>query len=456
MDGHDAFHSGCVHQNPVYTGPQLAREEHHNPAGTDAHLTREENTYTVELHDDTTDYEPVQPGYMQQNQTFTNAHLTREERQESAYTAVHLTRAENIYTVEPHQGTTDYEPVQPGCVQQNRAYVDEHLTREERQEPAYAAVLFTRAENIYTVEPHDDTTDYEPVQPGCVQQNEAYADEHSTREERHEPAYTAVHITREANIYTVEPHDDNTDYEPVHGQPGCMQQNEAYADEQPTGEELQQPAYADVLFTRAENIYTVEPHQGTTDYEPVQPGCVQQNRAYVDEHLTREERQEPAYTAVHFTRAENIYTVEPHDDNTDYEPVQPGRMQQNEAYADEQPTGEELQQPALAAVLFTRVENIYTVEPHQDTTDYEPVQPGCVQQNRGYVDEHPTREERQEPAYAPVLFTRAENIYTVEPHDDTTDYEVVETGFARVQQNQACTDEQMNREEQQKPPCSDM
>ena len=67
MDGHDAFHLGCVDQNPVNTGLQLAREEHHNPAGTDVHLTREENTYTVELHDDTTDYEPVQPGCVQQN-----------------------------------------------------------------------------------------------------------------------------------------------------------------------------------------------------------------------------------------------------------------------------------------------------------------------------------------------------------------------------------------------------
>ena len=121
--------------------------------------------------------------------------------------------------MEPHQDSADYELVEAGCVQENRAYTDEQLTREEQPEPAYTNVHFTRAENIYSIEPHQDSADYELVEVGCVQENRTYTDEQLTREEQPEPAYTSVHFTRSENVYSIEPHQDSADYELV--EVGC-------------------------------------------------------------------------------------------------------------------------------------------------------------------------------------------------------------------------------------------
>ena len=78
-----------MQQNPDYTGPQLAREEQHNPAGADVCLIREENTYTVEAHQDATDYGVVNTGCVQQNRVHTHVHMTWEQQlQKIVYTDV--------------------------------------------------------------------------------------------------------------------------------------------------------------------------------------------------------------------------------------------------------------------------------------------------------------------------------------------------------------------------------
>ena len=446
------------HRNPLYADVHFRREERHNPAdadvpvageeqpepaNTDVHFTRAENIYSVEPH------QVVEAGCVQENRAYTDGQLTREEQPEPAYINVHFTRAENMPSVEPHQDPPDYEYVEAGCVQENRTYTDEQPTREE-PEAAFTGVHFTRAENINSVEPHQDSADYELVEAGCVQENQAYTDEQLTREEQPEPAYINVHFTRAENMPPVEPHQDPPDYEYVEA--GCVQENRTYTDEQPTREEPE-AAFTGVHFTRAENIYSVEPHQDSADYELVEAGCVQENRAYTDEQLTREEQPEPAYINVHFTRAVNMPSVELHQDPPDYEYVEAGCVQENRTYTDEQPTREE-PEAAFTGVHFTRAENIYSVEPHQDSADYELVEAGCVQENRAYTDEQLTREEQPEPAYINVHFTRAENMPSVEPHQDSADYELVEVGC--VQENRAYTDEQLTMEEQQKAAYTDL
>ena len=454
----NTVHAGWIQQNPVYTSPHLTREEPDNPADADVHPARAENIYSLEPHQGTADNdrEVARTGWLQ-NPLYADVHFRREERHnpadadvpvareeqpEPANTDVHFTRAENIYSVEPHQ------VVEAGCVQENQAYTDEQLTREEQPEPVYTEVCFTRAENITSVEPHQDPPDYEFVDTGSVQENRTYTDEQPTREEP-EPAFTGVHFTRAENIYSVEPHQGSADYELVEA--GCVQENRAYTDEQLTREEQPEPAYTNVHFTRAENIYSIEPHQDSADYELVEVGCVQENRTYTDEQLTREEQPEPAYTSVHFTRSENVYSVEPHQDPPDYEYVDTGSVQENLAYTDEQPTREE-PEPAFTGVHLTRAENVYSMEPHQDSADYELVEAGCVQENRAYTDEQPTREEQPEPAYTNVHFTRAENIYSIEPHQDSADYELVEVGCG--QENRAYTNEKLTMEE--KPAYTDL